>query len=126
MLNSDAKLILADMRNGHPHGAWDWEADARFARDVNDVDAIKFFRELLRSHAPHVHQIAAHKVLGKPIKERRLRAVRQLVKAGYVDSWWLGTGPGGMSEFGVKRNRYYVLRKEYESSPSKPNSPSGD
>ena len=112
MLIDDAKLILEDMRDGNPHAAWDWESDARFAKAVGDTEAIQFFAELLRSKAPWPHTITAHKIMGKKIKARRLRALRYLARHGYIDTWWRGTGPGGMNDFGVRRNRCYVLREE--------------
>lgn len=107
---TDIEIVTADMQKHGDHGAWDWEADLRFAQAIGDDEAVRDCANLLRSNAPYALQIMAHRVVIAPrITWRRVRALRQLVRGGKARSFWLGTGPRGRTEFGVNRVRHYRL-----------------
>lgn len=107
---SDLDIIIKDLETHDNQGAWDWEADLRFARAIGDTEAVADCQALLRSNAPFALQIAAHHgLIAKTITARRIRALRALVRQGRARAFWLGTGRGGASLFGVNRVRHYQL-----------------
>lgn len=106
----DWQIILKDMRERHVgQSSWDWEADYRFAKAIGAIYEIEILESLLKSTTVFAIQIACHKKFITKLKNRRLRALRCLVKQGLVDSWWRGTGYGGYSEFGARRIKTYHL-----------------
>lgn len=108
---TDEQIILKDMKSVQMgQNSWDWQADYRFAKAINADDSIiKLFRALLKSSAPFALQIAIHKKFMTKIKNRRLKALRNLAKQGIVETFWIGTGYGGYSEFGVRRIKTWRL-----------------
>lgn len=108
---TDTEIVYQDMRKHGSQGAWDWEADLRFARAIGaSADLIQDCQSLLKSQAPFPLLIAFHRqIIRQPITLRRGRALRKLVRSGKAKSYWLGTGPYGRVEFGVNRVRHYEL-----------------
>lgn len=109
----DIQIVLNDLRRhelGHGQSSWDWEADFRFAKEVGTKDEIEILQALLKSSAVFAHQIAVHKARIRKLAQRRIRALRKLYKMGLVDAFWLGTGHGGYSEFGIRRIRTWILK----------------
>jgi hypothetical protein len=116
---TDEQIILDDMRGDNPtrsQSAWDWEADYRFAKAIGAKHEIEILAALLKSAALFTVQIAVHKVHITKVKQRRLRALRNLEKRGLVESHWIGTGPGGYSEFGVRRNKGWWITISSEAN----------
>jgi hypothetical protein len=107
---NDREIILADMKVYGSQGSWDWEADYRFAQAIGAKETAEIYRMLLKSRSPFCHLIWIQRQ-NDGVRKRRLRALRSLVKAGLVESWWRGTGIGGFSEFGVRKVKSYHLRK---------------
>lgn len=109
---TDEQIILKDMRERHGgQNSWDWEADYHFAKAIGAKDEIELLSALLKSVAVFVIQVSIHKKYITKLKKRRLAALRQLEKQGLVESWWLGTGFGGYSEFGVRRVKTWRLKE---------------
>jgi hypothetical protein len=108
---TDEQIILKDIKEISPHGqnSWDWPADYRFAKEVGTENEIEILKALLKSNAPFAHQIAIHKLHITKLKNRRLKALRNLQKQGIIESWWIGTGFGGKNEFGVSRIKTWHL-----------------
>lgn len=110
LLSEDERFLLDDLRENHAQSSWDWPADERFAEHVGDGDNL--ITESMESGAPSAFRIAAAKTWER-ITQRRLRALRALVKRGLVVAFWSGTGPGGFTDFGVRRVRTYDLPERY-------------
>ena len=107
-LRTDADIVL-DILRMHDQGitsSWDWEMDLKFAEKIGDDVAVDFIKGLRGS----VLSIRDHDCyIRSRITDRRLRALRKLVKKGLVESHWVGTGWGGRSDTGVNRLRGYML-----------------
>lgn len=105
-LSPDEQFLLEDIIEHHGQSSWDWGADRRFAEhigaDYSVIDAA------MASCAPFAFRVAAARSW-KSLTARRLRGLRSLVKRGKVESYWLGTGSGGATDFGVRRVREYCL-----------------
>jgi hypothetical protein len=89
--------------------SWDWTADKRFAEFLGDVAMCEALRVLIESSAVSTIRASYHDAYIRPLTERRLRALRSLVREGLVMAYWQGAGAGWRSEFGVGRFRVYVL-----------------
>lgn len=114
-LSKDAKFLLDDLIKRHSQASWDWEADCRFAKYLKRTDDVELIRETLHSGAPGPIRIGCS-TLWKPITQRRLRGLRELVKAKLACAGWIGLGPGALNEFGVRRSRYYYALKENQNN----------
>ena len=110
---SDEESLLSELSQGG-QDSWDWGADLRFARHLNDTDAIEVLEGIVKSKAPMGIILAVHHVCAGHIKRRRLRALRVLVREGQAKSGWLGVGEGGRCLFGVNRVRTYALAQTPE------------
>lgn len=114
-LSPDAKIVLADLRIRRSQYSWDWTADARFAQEARGIpaDALEIAERLAMGNfgvAPLA--MDAHRLGVYPhVTVRRLRALRELVKARMVKASWSGTGPGGRTDYGVCRTRHYRLKE---------------
>ena len=108
----DWQVILNDMKNTRlGQSSWDWEADYRFALAVDANDEAEILSSLFNATTVFPIQIAIHKRFIGKLKNRRLRALRNLQRQGLVGSRWLGTGYGGYSEFGARRIKTWWLIK---------------
>lgn len=97
----DKAILLADLRAGNSQGAWDWPADLRFAIAIGDKEAIDDIQRAMKSNAPWSLLLAAYKgLVDARITQRRLRALRALIRDGLVRGYWSGTGWGGVAYFG--------------------------
>lgn len=107
----DWQIILEDMRKTRVgQSSWDWEADYRFAKAIDAKDEIEILESLLKSTTVFAIQIGCHRRFITKLKDRRLRALRNLEKQGIVYSGWIGTGSGGLNEFGTRRIKSWHLR----------------
>ena len=107
----DWQIILKDMKETKTgQSSWDWPADYRFAKAVGAKDEIEILKSLLRSTTVFPIQIACHRNFITKLKRRRLRALKNLEGQGIVYSGWVGTGPGGLSEFGARRIKSWHLQ----------------
>ena len=120
VLSKHAQFVLEDLQTGNTHSSWDWPADLRFAKHFSYSDAVEVLEKMMQSDAPLACLCASHDIVVKPIKKKRLAAVRELVRHGYVDVYWETSGEGGATLYGVNRFRCYLLRKEYETESSPP------
>jgi hypothetical protein len=98
---------LDDLRKNGDQASWDWEADERFAHMIGDLEAADMIRQAIDSVSTIFHRYTAVHVTG--ITQKRLRALRRLGRQGFIKTGWIGTGPGGYNEFGVRRSRWYRL-----------------
>ena len=105
---NDSEFLLADLKNYLTQSSWDWCADERFAEHIGYKDYSTIV-DCLNSGAPGPLRRAVSLTWKKPVTDRRLRVLRKLVGSGLVESYWVGTGRGGKSEFGVSRIRSYGL-----------------
>jgi len=108
---TDVEIVRLDLAKHGAQDSWDWQADLRFAEAVGDEEAVKDCKDLLKSHAPFPTLIMFHRLALGRIQQRRVRALRLLVRAKEVRAWWLGTGPYGRTEFGVNRVRHYETQE---------------
>ena len=108
MMRTNADIVL-DILRTHDQGitsSWDWGMDLKFAREIGNEEAV----DILKSLGASVLSIRDHDYYIKPVvTTRRLRALRKLVGAGLVRSYWVGTGYGGKADYGVVRLRGYML-----------------
>ncbi len=112
----DWQIILKSMEETRlGQSSWDWEADYRFAIAINAKNEIEILENLLKSDAPFPVQIAVHKGCIGKLKNRRLKALRNLTKQGLINSHWLGTGYGGYSEFGIRRIKTWYLPEKIKN-----------
>jgi hypothetical protein len=105
-LEDEESFLIDELKSDRMQSSWDWESDLRFAERF-DMDC-ELLREAIDSSAPLKFRYMSAN-FNKTIKQRRLSALRRLVKKGVVRAWWSGTGVGGASEFGVGRVRSYSL-----------------
>lgn len=111
-LERDAAFVLSDLKKNGSQDSWDWSADGRFAVYCGDVELAGLIVHLMDSSSVSAIRMGIHSLMiRKPITERRLRALRALVKRGKVKACWLGTGAGALSSFGTNRTRQYRLSK---------------
>lgn len=109
-LVKDTQIILKDMKETKcGQSSWDWPADYRFAKAISAKDEIEILEMLLKSTTVFAIQIACHRKFITKLKNRRLRALKILEKQGIIRSGWLGTGPGGLKEFGTRRVKSWHL-----------------
>lgn len=108
---TDVEIVYQDMQQHGGQAAWDWQADLRFAWAVGaKADVIQDIQTALNSTAPFALRIMAYRqLIHKTITQRRVRALRELVKQGNARASWCGTGPQGVTDFGVNRVRHYDL-----------------
>ena len=117
MTDRDIMLKLLREAPGGITTSWDWQMDLKFSREVGDNEAVEDLEALLKSGSPHPRLIIFwDRVIRPNITRRRLRALRQLVCEGLVVTDWAGTGPGGYTDFGVRRIRGYELKEESDES----------
>lgn len=107
----DAQFLLQDLAEHGPQTSWDWPADWRFAQAIEDREAAAFYKWAVTAEVAHIRLIDAVRVYGKPLVERRLRALQFLVKQGKVEAAWAGTGEMGVHTFGINRARVYSLKE---------------
>ena len=107
-MNKYEDWALKDLDKYIIQGSWDWEADYRFALAFGTSEEIKAIQDLNDSSSVAAFRVKFWELyVKKKITSKRLRALRSLVNQKLIKSWWIGTGPGGASEFGVNRTRAY-------------------
>jgi hypothetical protein len=109
---NDLDFVRRDLRENGMVGAWDWNADLRFAVHMNADDDAAFIREAMRSNAPTPIVIDMYKAMTRRVRSKRLRALQTLVRNGEVKASWIPGGHGSVAYFGVNRFRVYELNKE--------------
>lgn len=115
---SDAEIIIEYLKNNHNMAGWDWGADEFFAKRAANIPikareaAIELGRERF-GVAPLA--MGYHRAFIKgPVTQRRLRACRKLIAFGIVKASWTGTGRGGYTDYGIRRDRLYRLAEEFK------------
>lgn len=108
LLSADEKFLLSDLKENHAQGSWDWPADERFAEHLG-CDSEYLMSETINSVAVAPIR-AAVATTWKKVTQRRLRALRGLVRKGLAESYWMGTGWGGKTDFGITRVRMYDVK----------------
>lgn len=104
-------FLLNDLKENVSQSSWDWEADLRFAYAI-DHPKKKLIEDVVNSETVWPIRYGILKSTG--ITAKRLRYLRKLVNKKLVISYWIGSGWGGQSEFGLKRVRNYRLIKDEE------------
>jgi hypothetical protein len=103
----DSQWALKDLREHTMQSSIDWQADLRFARHLNDPEAVAHLEE-----AANPKRIQLSKWEGwDRLTKRRLKALRCLVNAGLAVAEWRGTGDWGLHLHGARRARCYELNK---------------
>ena len=111
---TNTEFLIQDFKEHPVQSSWDFEADLRFAKAIDDEEAVGLIRSMLKSSfAPAILGVFHHTIRPR-ITRRRLAATRKLVERGLVTARWSGTGYGGKTEFGVNRARTYAW-KEWEN-----------
>ncbi len=112
----DENIVLNDLKIHSSQCSWDWEADLRFAKAINS-ELVNDLKSIINSKAPIPFLVMNHRIIIKQkITDRRIRALRKLIKRGIVQANWIGTGEFGKTDFGVNRNRDYSLVKNLYSN----------
>ena len=108
---TNTEFLINDFKEHPVQSSWDFEADLRFAKAIGDKEAVELIKPMLNGgFLPAILAIFRHTIRPR-ITNRRLRAMRKLVKQGLVKIGWLGTGYGGKTEFGVNRVRSYIWKE---------------
>ena len=105
------QFLLDDLKAHGGQSSWDWNADQRLAEWLGNAEAVEGIEAAKHAGGLLVYALGVHSLYAKKIKRIRLAGLRKLVKAGLVESWWIGLGYGGGSEFGVNRVRTYRLKE---------------
>jgi hypothetical protein len=105
----DAAFLLQDLKENGPQCSWDWPADLRFAKHAGDANATELYEWAVESTLVLPLLLYEVQLRGRYINQRRLRALRLLVRTGKVKSHWGGMGENGVYYFGVNRTRVYSL-----------------
>ena len=111
MNDKQAALEVFKYTGGRQSGG-DWPADYWFAKLAINVPSksLSAIEELQGNFGVAPLAMGYHRVhCYKQITQRRQRALRYWVKRGVVRAFWTGTGPGGMADFGINKNRNYVF-----------------
>ena len=115
MTGRDIMLDLLREAPGMTTTSWDWQMDLKFAERIGDERSTEVLNLLMNATAPHPIQISVwEREIRWKITQRRLRALRKLVKEGLVASEWGGTGPAGVTDFGVNRTRVYMMKEVWK------------
>lgn len=110
------QFLLTDIANHGNQGAWDWEADYRFAVFLAKKEIAADIKAAIESNATNYHRIKFYNEVAGKIKQQRLRRLRELKQLGKVKAAWVGNGEGAMSLYGTNRGRIY----EAVSAPENP------
>lgn len=109
-IKNDAEFMATYLAQHSSCSSWDFEADLAFAKHLGLEDEIKVIKEAMDSSAPFSFIIAAWEMgWKKTITNKRLNALRALVKAGRATAYWTGLGEGAYNTFGCSRTRTYTL-----------------
>lgn len=106
-MNKLKRFLLSDLEENLDQSSWDWEADYRFAIAAGDTKSAEIIKEAIDSSAPTALRFVLVRSTG--ITKKRLRVMNGLIKMKLVTAYWLGTGDGGRSEFGISRVKIYTL-----------------
>lgn len=109
-----AQIVLDDLR-GEGRGmqdSWDWPADYRFAVALNLSKEADMINACIESRSVTFFRMAGMYTVKKSITLKRLQALRELIKLGFVRTEWRGLGQFGFNDFGVRRTRAYFLKEE--------------
>lgn len=107
MLTKREKFLLVDLKINSSQSSWDWEADNRFNKEFKIIDDDGLGDALVSSDALAHSRMAVHQIHFEKVKRARLRVLNGLVKKKLVRAFWVGTGFGGKTDFGVSRCRGY-------------------
>lgn len=104
------QFLIADIKKHGAQSSWDWDADVRFARFLDDTVSADAIQRACDSHSVLSARYSYWVHFGgRRICRNRMRRLRELVSAGFLSAGWVGLGAGGFSEFGIRRVRAYSL-----------------
>jgi len=107
MSQADINWALDDLKKHGHQSSIDWDADYRFAEYLKDPIACRYIRDNMNGYGST--SIVRNWNGWTRLTQRRLGALRVLIKRGLVDAAWMGTGDFGLKDYGVRRTRSYQL-----------------
>lgn len=108
-MDDKEKFVIEDLLQYGEVRNLDWVADFRYSNRFFPKETTEALHSLMHSRERRHPLLEFHKQEQLIVKRQRLAVLRELSKKGWIESYWSGTGEGGLLILGTNRIKKYRL-----------------